>query len=65
MTKSEIKPFLLAGKRVRRKTWKPGRFLFVENDTVYDSATGRPWHNDGMINSPEFTPKDHEDWEIL
>jgi hypothetical protein len=70
MTRTEIKPMLIKGLKIRRSSWPDGICLQADKYNTIKWSDGSSWKNDGIISSIEElrNPRPYikeTDWEIL
>ena len=70
MTKTEIKPLLIQGKKIRRASWLPGKFIMAvrpdrietESGDVWDEYKGRKLCSTQEVFNSKPVPR-QTDWE--
>ena len=70
MTRTEIKPMLIKGLKIRRSTWSKNVYLQSDKYGTIKWNDGSDWKNDGFISSIEElrNPRPYvkeTDWEVL
>jgi hypothetical protein len=69
MTRTEIKPMLIKGLKIRRSSWSDGIYLQADKYNTIKWNDGSSWKNDGFISVEELrNPRPYvkeTDWEVL